>query len=76
MSEELTDGEKKWIGVSANLILNELCPRLKKHGIEFKDSPIKPEELRVVALMKLAGVLSTHQIRQMMDNLFRSHPGP
>lgn len=60
------------VQVAANLILNELSPRLKKAGIEIKDSPVKPFEIHILAAAKLEGVVSTHEIRQILDK--RIHP--
>jgi Asp-tRNA(Asn)/Glu-tRNA(Gln) amidotransferase B subunit len=55
------------VQVAANLILNELMPRLKKAGIEIQDCPIPPEILGIAAKLKHEGKLTTHEIRQWMD---------
>jgi Asp-tRNAAsn/Glu-tRNAGln amidotransferase B subunit (PET112 homolog) len=51
---------------AANLMLNELFPRLKKAGIPIAQSPVLPLDIRALAILKSAGVFSTHEIRQLI----------
>lgn len=57
---------------AANLIINELLPRLKKRNIEIEDSPVNPREIAALALAKDAGIISHHEIRKLLDGAFDS----
>ncbi len=54
----------------ANLIINELMPRLARAGIEADASPVTPEQISIAALAKAYGVMDTHTIRRLMDEAF------
>lgn len=54
----------------ANLIINELLPRLTRAGLGPQESPVKPVEISALALLKVHGVATTHQIRKYMDGKF------
>ena len=60
-----------WQATAANLIINELMPRCKKAGISIVDSPVSPEQITRAAKQKEAGVVTTNDIRQMMDAAFK-----
>ena len=55
--------------VLANLLINEVWPRIKKQPAKYS-----PEEIAYIvgplACKKVAGELSTHQIREEMDRIF------
>jgi Asp-tRNA(Asn)/Glu-tRNA(Gln) amidotransferase B subunit len=53
--------------IIANLIINELLPRLKRKGIKIQDSPITPKDLSALAKIKSLGIFTTHDIRLMLD---------
>lgn len=62
-----TELEKARAKVSANIILNDLMPRLNRAGIHISKSPITPQDVAGMAQLKLDGILSTHQIRNIID---------
>ena len=53
--------------VAATLILEELVPRLKRRGLVIEDSPVSPDDVRWLALGKVRGLLTTAEIREMLD---------
>lgn len=55
--------------IAANLIINELLPRLKRKGLKIESSPVTPAHINLMARFKHAGFLSTHSIRILMDDL-------
>ena len=59
------------VPVMAVLILEELLPRLKRSGIAIENSPITPWDIRCLGILKAKGIFTTHEIRQMMDGVFR-----
>lgn len=56
--------------IASVLIINELLPRLKRAGLDIKDCPISPQELKAAAILKAAGLVSTMDIRFCMDEKF------
>ena len=59
--------------ICANLIINELNPRLNKHNIKIENSPVEPAEIRLLGCLKYCEVLTTQEIRQMLDEKFNEH---
>ena len=57
--------------IIADLICNEVSPRLKKKGIGFADSPITPQMVREAAIAKHLKIISTSEIRQIFDDIMR-----
>lgn len=57
--------------IAANLMVNELLPRLKKNKIGIESSPISAEKMAEFAILKYAG-FSTREIRKLMDAAFDS----
>ena len=55
--------------VAANLIINEVEPRLRRLGLEA--SPISGKEIAILAACKVCGVLTTRDIRRLLDELLR-----
>lgn len=72
----LTELQKEAAKVAATLLLHELLPRLKKRCIDtcidMDSSPVSPQQLGDLALMKAHGLISTHQVRQFLDKCFDS----
>ena len=62
--------EPEFCRLAANLIINELLPRLEKAGIEINSSPVSPGDLSFLTDLKLKGVISTREIRQVLDTVF------
>ena len=56
--------------IAANLIINELTPRLKRSGIRIENSPVTPVDMRLLACLKYCDVLSTRDIRETLDEMF------
>jgi len=57
--------------IAADLIINELAPRLKKRGIDVAaDSPVSPEDIAELAYLKFQGHITTHDIRKWLDSQF------
>ena len=63
--------QQEFVRAAANLILNELGPRLKRRKIGIDASPLSPSQIAVLAACKACGVLDTHAIRKVMDDAFR-----
>lgn len=55
---------------TANLMVNELLPRLKRSGMPIEKSPVTPEDMAILAAAKCLGVWSTHEIRLRMGERF------
>ena len=64
--------EASFPAVVANLIVNELVPRLKKAGVGIEKSPVPPELITLFAALKIMGRVTTHEIRGWMDECFDS----
>jgi Asp-tRNA(Asn)/Glu-tRNA(Gln) amidotransferase B subunit len=56
--------------IAANLIINELIPRLNAAGIEIDNSPVPTFIIAGLAKMKHEGKVDTHSIRKILDRFF------
>lgn len=61
--------------IAANLILNELLPRLKKSGLDIDTSPVKPWQIAMASVLKHKGLVTTHEIRKCMEWSFQEKHG-
>ena len=59
------------VQIAANLIINELAPRLKRKGIKIEESPVSPLHIQAYACMKYCEIITTRDIREMLDEAFR-----
>ena len=57
-------------GLTAKLLLNELAPRLKRAGLTPASSPVKPAALAFGVSCIDQGILSTHELRALLDEAF------
>lgn len=54
----------------AHIIVYELMPRLKKHRKDITESPATPEVISLLGVLKANDRISTHEVRQVLDELF------
>ena len=62
--------DKALYRLAAKLMLNELMPRLKRHGIPIMRSPVTPERLGIGVLAVYCGAWDTHHFRMKLDEAF------
>ncbi len=55
------------IEICANIIINDLAPRLKRMGIPFDQSPVLPEQIADMSFLQFNGVMSNRDIRELLD---------
>jgi Asp-tRNA(Asn)/Glu-tRNA(Gln) amidotransferase B subunit len=57
--------------IAANLIINELLPRLSRHKIRIEDSPVPGTVIAALSIYKHEGKIDTHTIRRILDRFFQ-----
>ena len=64
------EGEKALNRLAAKLMINELLPRLKKHGLPITASPITAERFDIGVMAVYLGAWDTHHFRQKLNEVF------
>lgn len=57
------------VRIAASLMLNELLPRLRKAGKKITESPVSPQVMAELSILKAAG-MPHNVVRQVLDELF------
>jgi Asp-tRNA(Asn)/Glu-tRNA(Gln) amidotransferase B subunit len=60
---------KTAIQTAATLLVNELLPRLNRAGLDITKSPVLPGDLALLAMCKGDGLITTQQIRGILDRI-------
>lgn len=64
---EVTELDRKCNRIFANILLNDLIPKLNKAGINIEEFPPDPLFFRMLSIGKLSGLLCHQDVRWLLD---------